>query len=696
VSARAAVTTALTVGARVWFDGRVYDIAAIDGRSMTLADASGGVTLAAIGAVVTSRGFRVVGSEVGPVPGIGADLADLTGAQAEELAARVGHVREVLTGYRCGDRAGACAGEPRPQYDPGLPLMARYRAKAAEIGVTERTLRRWTARFEREGAAGVVDGRRVRGADPLAGLDSRWLGMCQTVLAEHVDASRPTQKLLLARIAARTEAEFGAGVVPIPGVGRARRALKELTCGTNALTGSTKGKREIAGRPPGVYGRLRPARPGEYVLVDTTRLDVFAMEPVTCSWVQVELTVAMDLYSRAITGLRLTPVSTKAVDAAAVLFETLRPETEGGESAERLAYAGVPDIVVFDAEHLSAAPRPGLPAVAAETLVVDHGKIYLSEHLRSVCARLGISIQPARPLMATDKAAIERFFGSLGLGLLAALPGYKGPDVYGRGKDPEGCAFYFLDELEALVRRWVAEIYHHRPHDSLIDVHAPGLLLSPAEMFAHGLVRAGILRVPARADLAFDFLPVVWRTIQHYGIEVHGLRYRGEAIRGLAGRRSSYTGAHAGKWPVRYDTDDISRVYFQHPTDAAWHELVWEHHDAVAMPFSAEALAFARSLAIAEGRGLDEAGALCRLLDDWDAGLVRSPVERRMAVRAGMIRAQRLQTGMGAATTPLIGAGADLLAGDDDEIEELCACPQDESLAAGERDFYADALEVLA
>ncbi|MCW2942116.1 MAG: integrase, partial [Actinomycetia bacterium] len=42
-------------------------------------------------------------------------------------------------------------------------------------------------------------------------------------------------------------------------------------------------------------------------------------------WVRCELTVAMDLYSRVITGLRLTPVSTKSIDVAGVLFETIRP-----------------------------------------------------------------------------------------------------------------------------------------------------------------------------------------------------------------------------------------------------------------------------------------------------------------------------------------------------------------------------------
>ena len=49
------------------------------------------------------------------------------------------------------------------------------------------------------------------------------------------------------------------------------------------------------------------------------------------------------------------------------------------------------------------------------------------------------------------------------------------------------------------------------------------------------------------------------------------------------------------------------------------------------MPFSAEALAYARRLALAEGRHVDERRALAELLDRWDAGLVRHPAERRMA-----------------------------------------------------------------
>jgi len=125
------------------------------------------------------------------------------------------------------------------------------------------------------------------------------------------------------------------------------------------------------------------------------------------------------------------------------------------------------------------------------------------------------------------KGPLERWFRTLGEQLLAALPGYKGPDVYRRGKDPEQQAFYFLSELEQIVRRWTADCYHRQPHAGLCVPEVPGLEVSPLEMFAHGIARAGYLQVPARADLVFDFLKVEWRTIQHYGVELGGLRYDG-------------------------------------------------------------------------------------------------------------------------------------------------------------------------
>src|ERR1019366_1387250 len=329
---------------------------------------------------------------------------------------------------------------------------------------------------------------------------------------------------ILAEIAARLDAEHGAAAVPAPSPTRARILLREISRGTAAF-GGTKAKREIAGRPAAPYGRLRATRPGEYLLLDTTRLDVFAMDPVTLRWVQCELTAGMDLYDRCITGLRLTPVSPKAVDAAAVPFESVRPlpEPAAGQADTRPPYHGLPGQVIVDAARLADENgQPLLPSVAAETIVVDHGKIYLSEHLMSACATLGISVQPARVYQGTDKAALERFFRTLGEQLLGALPGY--------------------------------------------------------------------MQAPARADRAFDFLKVEWRTIQHYGVEIGGLRYDGPALNPYRNRTSPYSGRRAGRWPLRVDPGDVSSIWFQDPADSSWHALRWEHAGAVGGAFSDEAL----------------------------------------------------------------------------------------------------------
>ena len=695
-------TVTVEVGARLAHDGELWTVVAMEAGCVVLAGPRAMRKRVVTATLLAAATTRVLGAhEVVPSP-IGSVLDDLSEAERTQLSERLGHVREVLTGYRSGSADLAEPGEPRPAYDPSLPLMDRYRAKAAELGSGSRTVERWAAALSEVGPIGLLDGRGARSADPFAGVDERWLAMCRTVLDEHTDASRPTKQLLVDRVAARLDAEYGPGVVSTPGSKKARAVLAELTRGTNAFVGATKQKRSIANRPTGVYSRLRATRPGEYLLLDTTPLDVFAMEPLTLRWVRLELTIAMDLFSRAICGLRLSAMSSKAVDAAVVLFETITPVSTRGTGSGLLPYGGLPDVVVVDAETAcfanASGAEAGLPGLAAETLVVDHGKIYLSEHLLAVCERLGISVQPARPLTPTDKAPCERFFRTLREGLLVALPGYKGPDVYSRGAEPEACAYFFIDELERIIREWTATIYHRRPHDGLIEPSAPGVALSPVEMFEAGLARTGRLRIPTHPGLVFDFLPCAWRTIQHYGVEVHGLRYNGEALTPYRNRTSPFTGVHAGKWPIRFDPDDVSRVYFCDPVDNAWHTLVWEHAADIGVPFSAETLAYAKRLALVAGRHVDERRALAELLERFDAGLVRSPVERRLALRASEQRQGRLAAATGSeemaevvALPSVVAISEQMsLSGDDDAPEDL-----DDDAELSDEEFYADAFEVI-
>ncbi|WP_235614685.1 Mu transposase C-terminal domain-containing protein [Streptomyces ambofaciens] len=369
--------------------------------------------------------------------------------------------------------------------------------------------------------------------------------------------------------------------------------------------------------------------------MDTTRLDVFAFDPVTLKWVQAELTVAMDWYTRCITGIRVTPVSTKAVDAAAVLFQTYRPRPVPGTWPKEAAWPdhGIPRGVLVEAEAVHG-PVTGAvgPALAAETVIVDHGKIYLSAHLTSVCRRLGMSIQPARLRTGRDKGPVERFFRTLREDVLQLLPGYKGPDIHSRGLNPEKDAFFFLHELEAIIREWVACVYHRRPHSGLVDPHLPSVDLSPTAMFEHGLARAGYIEVPCDPDLAYEFLEVTMRTVQHYGVEIKGRRYDGPGLDGLRDMGGSDISLSQRRLEFFADPDDVTRVYFR-DAERTWHTLRWEHAPSLQMPLSEEALQFARRLAAKQYTYPNDRLAVALLLERWNLGLGNSLVERRMALR---------------------------------------------------------------
>lgn len=634
------------VGTRLVHDGELVEIVEIHagrtGMDVVLKCTSKQALIrASFNELLTSGATRVIPERDGPsgdddFEPAGVVLAQLSGAERNEVIDRAAHVREVLTGFRSGSKELALPGEPRSEYRGDVPLSRRYASKARELGAGVRSIERWVQQFQKSGEAGLAPTHDRAGAGPGANVDSRWTETAVEVMVEHADQSRPSQTMVIKRTNARIVARFGEGVVEVPSRATAFRVLAELERRYPTFRLSTKRNRDIADRPDGLYGKLRPTRPGEYMLMDTTRLDVFAMDPITLRWVQAELTIGMDWYTRCVTGIRLTPVSTKSVDAAAVLYQSYRPRPAGKNWPTHAVWPehGVPRSVLVDVQAVDGTfVGAAGPAIVPETVVIDHGKIYVSEHMTSVCQRLGISIQPARLRTGRDKGPVERFFRTIREDLLQILPGYKGPDIHSRGLDPESEAFFYLDELEAIIREWVAVEYHRRPHDSLVDPHVPGLRMSPAQMFEHGIARAGYIEAPRDPDLAYEFLKAEFRKVQHYGVDLGGRRYNGMSLSPYRNVGSPYKGKAKGGWPIHYDPDDVTRAYFRDPETRKWHTLMWEHAPSMEMPLSQDALQFARKLAASKYTYPDDRLAVTDLLERWNLGLGSTLAERRMALR---------------------------------------------------------------
>jgi transposase InsO family protein len=594
--------------------------------------------------------------------------------QAEELLA---HLNETETGFRSGSASDALAGEPRPAYDPTLGnLEQRLRAKADELELNVRSLKRYRSNYRKHGLIALVDKRAARIRPER--IEPRVKEAIVSVLDDLTYSSTVSKSRVRRLVERRLDTMHGVGVVPLPSESTFLRHLNRITHSRNS-GGSARSRRNAANRPETPYRRTDVNRPGEVVLIDSTPLDVFALDPVSFDWLPLELTIALDVFTRSIVAAVLTPRGTRGVDLSLLLRDVIGPKPLPPGATGGWCYPGVPEEIVIALDPgFSGQAVAGIPAVVPETVVIDHGKAYLSQTFKDACAYLGITVQFARPKTPTDKAHVERVFRTIREGLLENLPGYKGPDVYSRGERIEQEAFYFVDELNEILVTWIADVYQQRQHEGLHLACRPEIPLSPNEMYEEGLARAGFVQIAPDTNLYYELLPTEFRTIHHYGVELRGLRYDGDAIDTYRGQQSPYGGTYGGKWPFRYDPRDRSKVFFCDPATGDWHELHWIGASELARPFDEQTLAFAKSLLRrrnGDARNEEEtAAALNALLDRLERQQPqRTRAERKMFARELVQRgrAGRARSGVTPVAGPSAGLGPEVDAALETDVEAM-------------------------
>jgi transposase InsO family protein len=636
----------LSVGGRLVLDGEAITVTSVDGADVRGFTGRGEPIRFALTRVEEQP--AVTCNEEWRFGSVLLDAGALSDGQLRDAAELLAHLNEASFGYRSGDRGRPAPGEPRQQFDPDrTTLRDRLEAKAAELGCSVETLRRRRRWVARRGLVGLVDARHTRSVTG-PGVDERLRAAIIAEARELENASDVRKMQFRARVASRLARETGEPL-ELPATRQTfNRIVDDVLASTGLFRLSAKSRRSAQTGPSDMFGSLVAERPGEFVAIDTTSLDVFAIDPFTFQWVGLDLTAAIDVCTRSILAFRLTPFSTQGVDLALLLSDLLSPMPVDGRWPADVPYpyCGVPENLVLRAFELEAGtPLAPRPTVRPGTVVIDRGRNYQSVAFMAACAHLRINVQSARPYRGSDKGWIERLFRTMRERLLESLPGYTGPNVLARGKDIEADAVYFTHELEAIIGRWIAVDYQRRPHDGLRVPEIPHLTLSPNEAYEEAVARAGFLYVPRDPDLHLRLLPMEARVIGRAGVEIAGLTYDSPALDRYRQTRSPLS-ALDGKWPIRVDRRDLGRVWFQDPRDERFHELCWRHARKVARPFGGSALAYVKRLLVESGmqRPSEEeiATGLARLLHELsDEDLFRDRRARREAVRQAVISEQR-------------------------------------------------------
>jgi putative transposase len=254
--------------------------------------------------------------------------------------------------------------------------------------------------------------------------------------------------------------------------------------------------------------RPRPARPYEDVEVDHCTLDLIIVDEGGCIFGRPDLVVFRDRATAMIAGFSIGFESPSYTSFLEGLRHATYPKS----------LDGVPGII-------NAWPCYG----RIENLWVDNAFHLVGNNIAEAGRELGINIERLPPRSPWMKGALERFFRSMGVGLVHLLPGTTLEHVLAR-RDHEnlGDATLTLPELEGLVTAWICDDYHQRPTKGLGFIRGHGDI--PSRVWTE-LAAKSPASLPPNRDLFMSLAgDVTYRTIQRDGIAWDCIKYEGSQL----------------------------------------------------------------------------------------------------------------------------------------------------------------------
>jgi putative transposase len=306
--------------------------------------------------------------------------------------------------------------------------------------------------------------------------------------------------------------------------------------------------------------------------VDHTLLPIMIVHEVTRqSILRPWVTFTIDVYSRMVTGMYLTLEAPSAMSAGMCITHAILPKEKW-----------LDEIGLSNVEW----PCWGVMSI----LHMDNAREFRGETLKTACLEYNIDIQ-FRPVKKPHYGGhIERLMGTASEKLKtiegATFANPKEREEYAS----EVRAIMTLQELEHWLTLFIAK-YHRQKHKGIGDQ-------TPLERFQQGLLGGnGKLPrgLPARRldeeKLRLDFMPIIERTIQSYGVVIDAIHYFADVLRPWVNAKDPANPKLKRAFKFRRDPRDISRLYFLDPISKRYHGIpyrnssypaisIWEFREA--------------------------------------------------------------------------------------------------------------------
>ena len=280
----------------------------------------------------------------------------------------------------------------------------------------------------------------------------------------------------------------------------------------------------------------------DHTKVDLIVVDEFQRQPIGRPW----LTVAIDIYSRCITGFYLSFDAPSSLSVGLCLVNSIFSKED---YLRRMEIEG--NWPVF-----------GKP----DNLYIDQGAEFKSEAFIRGCEQNGIKIFWRRVGSPHLHGIIERLIGSL-MKEVHTLPGTTFSNPIDRGMyKSNNEAVLTLKELEKWLLNVIVGQYN-------LDIHS-NINEAPLTRYRQGLeIRSSsLISVTNEKVFLIDFLPLIKRTIQRDGFVIDNIHYFNNALVPWISQRNKKV-----IFNIRRDPRDLSRIYVLHPKESHYLEIPYKH-----------------------------------------------------------------------------------------------------------------------